>query len=172
VTSKYLEKDVNCILADSIRNILVTGVEIEQSLTEDPVIRKSIKFLKTKWPFSSSRRDLLYLLYRSKALCVANSCLVFDERVVIWATFKQRVLQQFLFSHPGINRMKTFSGRYTNWLEMDKDIELLLEVALNIKRMLEAHHVKNQYLGSQRRHRGVECMLIPIILSMTLPTWY
>lgn len=106
---------------------------MEQSLTEDPVIRISIKFLKTKWPFSSPRRDLLYLLYRSKALCVVDSCLVFDERVVIWATFKQRVLQQFPFSHLGINQMKTFSGRYANWLGMNKDIELLLEVALNVK---------------------------------------
>lgn len=43
-----LSKNVYCILADSIRNILVTVAEIEHASMEDSVIRKSMKFVKTK----------------------------------------------------------------------------------------------------------------------------
>ncbi|VUZ53349.1 unnamed protein product [Hymenolepis diminuta] len=53
INSISLEKNVHCILVNSIRNIPVTVAEINYASVEDSVTRIAMVFFKTKWPSSS-----------------------------------------------------------------------------------------------------------------------
>lgn len=58
---------------------------------------------------------------------------------------------------------------HTCW-KRTKEENFLSKTVSNVQMLQETLHVKNQCLGSQRRHHGVESMLILLVLSMAMST--
>ncbi|KAM3172160.1 hypothetical protein ACTXT7_015126 [Hymenolepis weldensis] len=69
-------------------------MEIKHASAKDSVIRKAMKFAKTKSPSSSFKGNLLVLFHRRNALSIVDFCLMFNESVVISAALNQRILRQ------------------------------------------------------------------------------
>ncbi|VUZ49390.1 unnamed protein product, partial [Hymenolepis diminuta] len=78
ITSISPERDVYCILVESIWSIPATAMEIKHTSSEDSVVRKIAKFVKTIWPSSSLKGDMLdyFTVVRYYLLSTPASCLV------------------------------------------------------------------------------------------------
>lgn len=110
VTSTSLVKYVYFILVNSIRNIPVTATDIRHSSAEDSVIRKAIKFVKTKWASSSLKGDLLDLFNCCKVLSIVESFLMFNEMVALSASIADEKIDYFphlctAYAPVGVERM-------------------------------------------------------------------
>ncbi|VDL64654.1 unnamed protein product [Hymenolepis diminuta] len=62
--SVSVERNVQHILVESIRNTPVSAVEIQKETEKDTVLQKSLRFVKSKWPSSPPKGDLLGLYSR------------------------------------------------------------------------------------------------------------
>lgn len=155
IESVSIEKDMCSIPSDSVRNIPVLNAKIKHTAVEDSVTRKATKFVKTQWPSSSLKWDLLELFQYRKTFPAVYSCLICVERVGIPAALKQRVLQKFHSSNSGVNRMKTLARKHTYRVGVDKTYYCLLSAILSVKMLLEVLYVKYQCLAPQQNHHEV-----------------
>ena len=109
IANIVIEKDIRCILTDSIRNMRITADEIRHESAIDSVIRKAMNYLQRKWHALPVQGELLDLYNRRNALSVVDYCLMFKERVVIRPSHRRRFLKQFHSNYPGTNRMKSIA---------------------------------------------------------------
>lgn len=60
---------------------------------------------------------------RRDSVMVANSRIIFGDRIVIPELLGHKVLKQFYKYHPGTNTTTSLARSYAYWSSLDKDIE-------------------------------------------------
>ncbi|VDL59670.1 unnamed protein product [Hymenolepis diminuta] len=69
--------DMQHILAESIRNTLVSAEDIWKETEKDAILKQALKFIQSTWTLFPPKGDLLELYYRRDSVMVVNSCLMF-----------------------------------------------------------------------------------------------
>ena len=75
------------------------------------VLSKTVEYVLTGWPDGISE-SLKPYYYRRNELSVENSCLLWENRVIVPINLQSKVFGELHDNHAGINRMKALTRSY------------------------------------------------------------
>ncbi|BHF71221.1 hypothetical protein SprV_0401427600 [Sparganum proliferum] len=86
----------------------------------------TISYVQTCWPNTALAGNLRQLFLHRALVSVADSCLMFADRVVIPSTLRPTVLRQFSFAHPGTSRIESIDLCFAYCPGIDGDNDNLI----------------------------------------------
>lgn len=122
-----VEADINQIITESVRSLPLTNEMITQATSEDKILQKILKYLRSAWPNKINDNTLRIFQSRSEALSEQNGCILYCDRIVIPLKLQNQILTQLHSGHPGIVRMKSLARSYVYWPNIDQQIEQLVK---------------------------------------------
>ena len=104
------------------------------------------------WPDGKIDMNMTPYHCRRDELCVQGCCVLLDARVVIPSQYRQEVLHEMHFAHPGISRMKSLARSCVWWPAMDRESWKKWFRSVSHANCITCHHPLLHYiLGSGRR---------------------
>ncbi|VUZ42976.1 unnamed protein product [Hymenolepis diminuta] len=91
VMFESVERDVQRILTESIRNTPASAMDMRKET--DTVLRQALKFVPSKWPSFPPKSDLRELCRRRDSVMIADSCLMFLDKVIVPSALRNKVLR-------------------------------------------------------------------------------
>ncbi|XP_038106927.1 uncharacterized protein K02A2.6-like [Culex quinquefasciatus] len=129
IAAVELEDCMQDIVKQSLAHLPITFKMVQGGTKADPVLKQVIQFVQTGWP--TNRTDLTdqhvqQFHQRRDSLSLVSNCLMYGERTVIPAKFRDRVLHQLHKGHPGVERMRSVARNYVYWPGIDEHITQLV----------------------------------------------
>ncbi|XP_062713307.1 uncharacterized protein K02A2.6-like [Aedes albopictus] len=125
IASIQLEDDVEVPLQEAISSLPVTFKSVQEATSRCPVLKQVIQYTQCGWPSNvdsiTSTAVRPFFAHRD-ALSVVKGCIMKSNRLVIPASFYQRILKQLHRGHPGMERMKAVARSHVYWPRIDDDI--------------------------------------------------
>ena len=101
----------------------ITAKDIGKATSLDPVLTKVFDFIMTGWPESCEEENLKPYYTRKNELSSEQNCVLWGFRVIISQVYREKILKELHWEHPGICAMKAIA-RTCMWLaKMDEEIE-------------------------------------------------
>lgn len=113
---------------DCVKNINITGelpldyTVIAKETLRDEFLQQILSFLRNGWP-KKMNRQFRDVYSNHQDLEVVDSCLLFQDRVVIPMKLQGSVLKLLHRNHAGITKIKQLARRSVYWYGMNGDIE-------------------------------------------------
>ena len=128
------ENPVFMVEENWLNNLPVSSKDVKEATRKDPVLSKVLEYLRSGWP--SSCEDIRLKPYFDKRyeLSVVCDCIMWGLRVVVPATFHERILDELHCAHPGIVRMKEVARSHVWWPGIDSNIEQLVRSCSDCQR--------------------------------------
>ena len=109
------EKEVEDMLCNTVKKLLVTLDEIRRKAENDLFIKKMKMQERNKTTKSMS------------AFSICDDVLLFADWIVMPLVLQKKILKEFHLGHPGISRMNSLMQSYTSWPGIDEGIERVLK---------------------------------------------
>lgn len=107
----------------------VNNKKIAEETRKDPVLMKTIEYLKTEWPKTISAEMNPFHIRKEEITC-EDGVLLWGHRVIIPESLRKRLLSELHGAHFGIVRMKSQARTWMYWPGLDQDIEKLCKSCL------------------------------------------
>ena len=118
-----IEKDIQALRSDVIRQLPVTQTDIRK-MTESDELQIIVQAVQSgRWPGFRTGSLMHAFHNRARDLSVHEGALFLGMRAVVPLALRQRVLKMLHEGHPECTRMKLLARRYVYWQGIDRDIE-------------------------------------------------
>lgn len=126
----WIHDDFDLFIVNQIKQLPVSSKRIVKETLAENELGKIVKHLEMG-------KDLLKLGYKSPEVNykLMNGCLLFEHRVVIPKTLRQRILEDLHAGHLGMVKMKGIARSFVYWPGIDGDIEIVANECENCGRM-------------------------------------
>ena len=121
-----LEATVKSIIIDNINSFPITYNMVRIASQRDNTIQNITKYISSSWPRNPNAEEMAYF-QRKDCLSTKDSCLLYQNRLVIPSSLRCRVLKQIHKGHQGIVRCKALARSYIYWPNLDKDVENMVK---------------------------------------------
>ena len=101
----------------------ITAKDIGEATSLDPVLTKVFDFVITGWPESCEEENLKPYYTRRHELSSEQNCVLWGSRVIIPQVYREKMLKELHWEHPGICAMKAIARTCMWWPKMDEEIE-------------------------------------------------
>ena len=101
----------------------ITAKDIGKATLLDPVLSKALELVKTGWPEECNQEDLKPYYTRRHELSCEQNCILWGSRVIIPQVFREKMLKELHWEHPGTCAMKAIARTCAWWPQMDEEIE-------------------------------------------------
>ena len=101
----------------------ITAKDIGKATSLDPVLTKVFDFVMTGWPESCEEENLKPYYTRRHELSSEQNCVLWGSRVIIPQVYREKMLKELHWEHPGICAMKAIARTCMWWPKMDEEIE-------------------------------------------------
>ena len=101
----------------------ITAKDIGKATLLDPVLSKVLDLVVTGWPKECNQEDLRRYYIRRHELSCEQNCTLWGSRVIIPHSFREKMLKELHWEHPGICAMKAIARTCVLWPKMDEEIE-------------------------------------------------
>ncbi|XP_055526980.1 uncharacterized protein K02A2.6-like [Wyeomyia smithii] len=136
IASIELEDTMEYIVKQSVEALPVTFKMIQSGTKSDAMLKQVKQFVQTAWPSSQSKisDSLLQQFYqRRESLSIVVDCLIYGDRLVIPAKFRDRVLRLLHKGHPGVERMRSVARSYVYWPGIEEQISQCVRSCANVR---------------------------------------
>lgn len=96
--------------------------EVAIETRKDKQLQRIMEYVHKGWP-DRVERSLLDVFSHYQDLEVVEGCLLFQDRVIIPQSMKQKVIKMLHLNHSGINKIKQLARRTVYWFGMNRDLE-------------------------------------------------
>lgn len=96
--------------------------EIERVTKQDIYLQQLYIYVRDGWGVNIDQRYKQYYTHNA-VLSIHGDCLLYNERVIIPAILRLKILHILHSSHLGLSKMKNLARRYIYWPKLDHDIE-------------------------------------------------
>ena len=103
--------------------------------------------------------EIIAFCRREAELTVCGEIFIWRSRVVVPKKLRGRLLNELHAVHSGIVHMKSLAREHFWWPEMDGEIETLLVVVVNVRKMETICKRYLYILGSYQKSLGKDCTL-------------
>ena len=100
-----------------------TAKDIGKATVLDPLLSTVLDFVMTGWPEKFDEEELNLYHIRSQELSCEENCVLWGSRVIIPEVFREKMLKEFHWEHPGTCPMKAKARTCVWWPKMDEEIE-------------------------------------------------
>ena len=100
----------------------ITAKEIGKATLMDPGLSKVLDWVMVGWPEVCDEDLKPYYTRRHELSCEQN-CILWGSRVIIPPVFREKMLEELHWEHPGICAMKAIARTCVWWPKMDEEIE-------------------------------------------------
>ena len=105
------------------KNFPITAKDIGKATLLDPVLSRVFDLVMTGWPEKCEEENLKpYYAHRHELSCEQN-CVLWGSRVIIPQVFREKMLKELHWEHPGMCAMKAIARTCVWWPKMDEEIE-------------------------------------------------
>lgn len=122
------------ILNVALESIPVTTKDIREATQRDSLLSEVYAYVTNGWPQSKKEipnPEVMPFFFRKESLSTTGGCILFNERMVVPASFRHRILNQLHRGHPGIVRMKAIARSLVYWPNIDNQIEEFVQRCVN-----------------------------------------
>ena len=99
----------------------------------DPLPSRELDFVMTGWPEKCDEEELRPYHICSQELSCEQSCVLWGSRVIIPQVFREKMLKELHWEHPGTCAMKAIARTCVWWPKMDKEIEKEVKLCTECK---------------------------------------
>ena len=114
-------EEVNLIMSYA-NDLPITHKDVSKATSRDPILSKVAEFVLSGWPKNVSEEIKPYFSHRTE-LTIEAGCLLWGNRVVIPACYRQKLLDELHASHHGIVKLKALARGYLWWPNMNNELE-------------------------------------------------
>ena len=122
-----IEGSVEQFLVFQLETIPVTSQEISEATSSDVLLAEVLHNIKNGWPKRIQPGPIASFFSKRNSLYAIKGCLLFDDKVVIPSSLRNRVLKTLHLGHPGITRMRALAQNYVYWPGLNSDIEKIVK---------------------------------------------
>ncbi|XP_059222312.1 uncharacterized protein K02A2.6-like [Stomoxys calcitrans] len=126
IACAQMEAEIKYIVQDNITALPITHNMIRSATSNDNTLQNIVKYLQNSWPDTKTPEELVFF-QRREGLSACDGCVLYQDRMVIPKTLRQRILKQLHKGHQGIVRTKSLARSYVYWPNIDKDIEDIIK---------------------------------------------
>ena len=101
----------------------ITAKDIGKATKVDSVLCKVYYYVVSGWPENCQDENLRPYHNRKLELSCEQDCVLWGSRVVIPPVFREKMLNELHWEHPGVCGMKAIARTCVWWPKMDEDIE-------------------------------------------------
>ena len=87
----------------------ITAKDIGKATLLDPLLRRVLDFVMTGWPEKCDEKELKPYHIRSQELSCEQSCVLWGSTVIILQVFREKMLKELYWEHPGTCAMKAIA---------------------------------------------------------------
>ena len=87
----------------------ITAKGIGKATVLDPLLSRVLDFVMTGWPEKCDEEELKPYHIRSQELSFEQSCVLWGSRVIILQVFREKMLTELYWEHPGTCAMKAIA---------------------------------------------------------------
>ncbi|XP_055605159.1 uncharacterized protein K02A2.6-like [Uranotaenia lowii] len=146
IASIELEDTMQDIVKQSVVGLPVTFKMIQAGTQSDAILKQVKQFVDTVWPTDRSKfsdSQLQQFHQRRDSLSIVSDCLVYGERLVIPAKFRDRILRVLHKGHPGVERMRSIARSYVYWPGIDEQISQRVRACVECSRAAKTNTKTN-----------------------------
>ena len=111
---------------NTLQEMSINCLDIAAATDNDNDLKQLKGYIKNGWPTNPDSKLNVYKKYFSR-MSIMKGCILYDNRVLIPATFRKRVLENFHEGHPGIVAMKSLVRGVVWYPGIDNDVENLVK---------------------------------------------
>ena len=100
----------------------ITAKDIGKATVLDPLLSRVLNFVMTGWPEKCDEEELKPYHIRSQELSCEQSCVLWGSRVIIPQVFREELLKELHWEHPGTCAMRAIARTCVWWPKMDEEI--------------------------------------------------
>ena len=96
----------------------ISAKDIGKATVLDPLLRRVLDFVMTGWPEKCDEEEIKPYHIRSQELSREESCVLWGARVIIPQVFREKMLKELHWEHPGSCAIKAIAR---TWCLVAKD---------------------------------------------------
>ena len=101
----------------------ITAKDIGRATLSDLVLGRVLNYVMSGRPENCAEADLKPYFTRRNELSCEQNCVLWSFRVIIPPEFREKMLRELHWEHPGICAMKAIARTCVWWPKMDEEIE-------------------------------------------------
>ena len=105
----------------------VRAEQIATATRTEPVLSRVHAYVLSGWPDKCNDEALKPFFAKRNELSCDQGCILWGSRVVVPPKFREKILQELHWEHPGICSMKAIARSYVWWPNLDNAIENLVK---------------------------------------------
>lgn len=121
------DSNMNCYAIETANMLPVSFTGIQIATKASPGLSKVIKFIENdSWPPKKKQItdfEAADLHQHRNSLTVHDGCIFYGDRIIIPKPYRQQILEDLHYGHPGECRMKLFAAGKLFWPNINSDIE-------------------------------------------------
>ena len=110
----------------SLEDLPLTAYDIATETQTDKTLNIIKQYTLKSWPNKTNNSNLRAFFSLKANISIQDNCLLFNNRIIIPASLRSKVLYRLHETHPGMSRMKALARQKVWWPRMDCDIEELV----------------------------------------------
>ncbi|XP_013404718.1 uncharacterized protein K02A2.6 [Lingula anatina] len=115
--------DCTIYVCEVATELPLTASDIAEATRKDSVLSKVMDYTMSGWPEYLDSEILKPYHVRRHELSAEQGCILWGNRVVIPEIYRQTLLEDLHWEHPGVCAMKAIARSYVWWPNLNSDIE-------------------------------------------------